>query len=70
MWVKHVNGVNLYTDKLHIVYDYPGSTKKNGRVKSWRYCLGCRAMKGSRDFGKLVRNICGECVLKIIYEEG
>ncbi len=65
MHVKHVNGLNLYTDKVPIQGGYDGDTTKNGRAKVFKRCDYCDKMRSPKSFGKLVRNICKYCVKKI-----
>ena len=65
MWVKHIHGLNLYTDKVPIAYGYKGDTKKSGREKIFKRCSYCDSMKTPKEFGKLVRNICSACVEEI-----
>ncbi len=65
MIIKHVHGLNLYTNKIPILYDYIGNTTKNGKMTIWKRCVVCEHMKSPRQFGKLVRNICKLCVKEI-----
>ncbi len=69
MWVKHVHGLNLYTDKVPIQYGYTGDTGKNGKVKTFRRCAGCGQLKTPRSFSKIARTICRPCVKRIISDQ-
>lgn len=68
MWLKRVHGINNYTDKVPIVYNYRGDTHKNGHVKIRRRCAFCEGMKPPKSFGPLVRNICEPCIERIAEE--
>ncbi len=64
-WVKHVNGINLYTDKVPMQGGYLGDTHANGRFKTFRRCDGCGHLKSPRSFGKLARKICRQCIKEV-----
>lgn len=70
MWVKIVDGLNLYTDKVPIVLSSRETFSRCGPVVNvLRRCAVCEELMPKKKFSVLVRNICKPCV-KAISEEG